>query len=52
MTKKLDPQLVLFAKFMCHTDTDTEHWMWQLFRTKRFKSLKLYLLKSRTKHCL
>lgn len=40
MTKKLDPQLLLFAKSMRHTATDAEHLMWQILRAKRFMNLK------------
>ena len=40
MNKKLDPQLLLFAKSMRHTATDAEYLMWQLLRTKRFMNLK------------
>lgn len=41
MTKKLDPQLLIFAKSMRHTATDAEHLMWQLLRAKRFMGFKL-----------
>lgn len=37
---KIDPQLLLYAKSMRHTDTDAEHLMWQLLRAKRFMNLK------------
>lgn len=40
MNKKIDPQLLLFAKSMRHTATDAEILMWQLLRAKRFMNLK------------
>ena len=40
MNKKIDPQLLLFAKSMRHTATDTENLMWKLLRAKRFMNLK------------
>jgi len=40
MNKKIDPQLLLFAKSMRHTSTDAENLMWQLLRAKRFINLK------------
>ena len=40
MNKKIDPQLLLFAKSMRHTATDAESLMWQLLRAKRFMNLK------------
>ncbi|MGQ8974044.1 endonuclease domain-containing protein [Acinetobacter schindleri] len=40
MNKKLDPQLLIFAKSMRHTATNAEHFMWQILRAKRFKNLK------------
>lgn len=40
MNKKLDPQLLIFAKFMRYTATDAEHLMWQILRAKRFMNLK------------
>ncbi|MCK4080694.1 MULTISPECIES: endonuclease domain-containing protein [Acinetobacter] len=40
MNKKLDPQLLLFAKSMRHTATDAEYLMWQILRAKRFMNLK------------
>lgn len=40
MNKKLDPQLLAFAKSMRHTATDAEHLMWQILRVKRFMNLK------------
>ncbi len=40
MNKKLDPQLLIFAKSMRHTATDAEHLMWQILRGKRFINLK------------
>ena len=40
MNKKLDPQLLLFAKSMRHTATDAENLMWQILRAKRFMNLK------------
>ena len=40
MNKKLDPQLLVFAKSMRHTATDAESLMWQLLRAKRFMNLK------------
>lgn len=40
MNKKLDPQLLIFAKSMRHTATNAEHFMWQILRAKRFKNFK------------
>lgn len=40
MNKKLDPQLLIFAKSMRHTATDAEQLMWQILRGKRFMNLK------------
>ncbi|WP_159516411.1 DUF559 domain-containing protein [Acinetobacter sp. 18QD2AZ41W] len=40
MNKKLDPQLLAFAKSMRHTATDAEYLMWQVLRAKRFINLK------------
>lgn len=40
MNKKLDPQLLEFAKSMRHNATDAEYLMWQILRAKRFMSLK------------
>ena len=40
MNKKLDPQLLTFAKSMRHTATDAEQFIWQLLRAKRFMNLK------------
>ena len=40
MNKKLDSQLLIFAKSLRHTATDAENLMWQLLRTKRFMNLK------------
>ena len=40
MNKKLDPQLLLFAKSMRTNATDAENLMWQLLRAKRFMNLK------------
>ncbi|WP_349927343.1 endonuclease domain-containing protein [Acinetobacter sp. A1-4-2] len=40
MNKKLDPQLLIFAKSMRHTATDAENLMWQILRAKRFMNLK------------
>lgn len=40
MNKKLDPQLLEFAKSLRHTATDAEHPMWQVLRAKRFMNLK------------
>ena len=40
MNKKLDPQLLLFAKSMRTNATDAEILMWQLLRNKRFMNLK------------
>lgn len=40
MNKKLDPQLLIFAKSMRHTATDTENLMWQILRAKSFMNLK------------
>lgn len=40
MNKKLDPQLLIFAKSLRHTATDAEQLMWQVLRTKRFMHLK------------
>jgi adenine-specific DNA-methyltransferase len=40
MNKKLDPQLLIFAKSMRHSSTNAEQLMWQLLRAKRFMKLK------------
>ena len=40
MNKKLDLQLLAFAKSMRHTATDAEHLMWRILRAKRFMNLK------------
>ena len=40
MNKKLDPQLLIFAKSMRHSATDAEQVMWQILRAKRFMNLK------------
>ena len=40
MNKKLDPQLLIFAKSMRHTATDAENLTWQILRAKRFMKLK------------
>lgn len=40
MNKKLDVQLVLFAKSMRSDATDAEILLWQLLRAKRFMNLK------------
>jgi len=40
MNKKLDPQLLIFAKSLRHTATDAEQLMWQVLRAKRFMHLK------------
>lgn len=40
MNKKLDSQLLIFAKSLRHTATDAEHPMWQVLRAKRFMNLK------------
>lgn len=40
MNKKIDPQLLLFAKSMRHSATDAEQVMWQILRAKRFMNLK------------
>ncbi|WP_159122839.1 MULTISPECIES: endonuclease domain-containing protein [Acinetobacter] len=40
MNKKLDSQLLIFAKSLRHTATDAEHLMWQILRAKRFMNLK------------
>ena len=40
MNKKLDPQLLIFAKSMHHSATDAEQVMWQILGTKRFMNLK------------
>lgn len=40
MNKKLDPQLLIFAKSMRHTATDAEQLMWRILRAKRFMELK------------
>ena len=40
MNKKLDPQLLIFAKSMRHTATDAESLMWQILRARRFMNLK------------
>lgn len=37
---KLNPQLLEFAKTMWSNAIDAENLMWQLFRAKRFMSLK------------
>ncbi len=41
MNKKLDPQLLQFAKAMRHKATDAEHLIWQVLRAKRFMGLKV-----------
>lgn len=40
MNKKLDPQLLIFAKSMRHTATDAEQLMWRILHAKRFMNLK------------
>jgi adenine-specific DNA-methyltransferase len=40
MNKKIDSQLLIFAKSLRHSATDTEHLMWQILRAKRFMNLK------------
>jgi len=40
MNKKLDPQLLIFAKSMRTNATDAENLIWQLLRAKRFMNLK------------
>lgn len=40
MNKKLDPQLLEFAKSMRKNATDAENLMWKLLRAKRFMNLK------------
>ena len=40
MNKKLDSQLLEFAKSLRHTATDAEHLMWQILRAKHFMNLK------------
>jgi len=40
MNKKIDPQLLLFAKSMRTNATDAEHFMWQILRAKQFMHLK------------
>ncbi|OTG63364.1 DNA methyltransferase [Acinetobacter sp. ANC 3903] len=40
MNKKIDPQLLIFAKSMRHSATDAENLMWQILRAKRFMNLK------------
>ena len=40
MNKKLDPQLLIFAKSMRHSSTDAELLIWQLLRGKQFMNLK------------
>lgn len=40
MNKKLDSQLLIFAKSMHHTATDAENLMWQILRAKRFMNFK------------
>ncbi|GAA5557182.1 uncharacterized protein HI_1162 [Acinetobacter schindleri] len=37
---KTDPQLLTFAKPMCHTATDAEYLMWQVLHAKHFMNLK------------
>ncbi len=40
MNKKLDPQLLIFAKSMRQSSTDSEQLMWQLLRGKQLMNLK------------
>lgn len=40
MNKKLDPQLLVFAKTMRTKATDAENLMWQLLHAKHFMNLK------------
>ena len=40
MNKKMNPQLLQFAKAMRHVATDAENLLWQLLRAKRFMELK------------
>ncbi|TCB52636.1 endonuclease domain-containing protein [Acinetobacter sp. ANC 4779] len=40
MNKKLDSQLLIFAKSMRTNATDAENLIWQLLRAKRFMNLK------------
>ena len=40
MNKKIDSQLLIFAKSLRHSATDTEHLMWQILRAKRLMNLK------------
>ncbi|WP_353675113.1 endonuclease domain-containing protein [Acinetobacter towneri] len=40
MNKKMNPQLLQFAKAMRHVATDAENLLWQRFRAKRFMELK------------
>ena len=40
MNKKLDPQLLEFAKTMRHTAIDAENLMWQILGAKQFMDLK------------
>ena len=40
MNKKMNPQLLQFAKSMRHAATDAENLLWQLLRAKRFMELK------------
>ena len=40
MNKKLEPQLLVFAKTMRTNATNAENLMWQLLRAKRFMNLK------------
>lgn len=40
MNKKMNPQLLQFAKSMCHAATDAENLLWQRLRAKRFMEFK------------
>ena len=40
MNKKIDPQLLIFAKSMRHSSTDAEQLIWQILRAKQFMNLK------------
>ena len=40
MNKKMNPQLLQFAKAMRHVARDAENLLWQRFRAKRFMELK------------
>ena len=40
MNKKMNPQLLQFAKSLRHAATDAENLLWQRLRAKRFMALK------------